>query len=84
MNNLQEAILELHKINNTHCFECLGRLNENITKIIKLLQEHPSYKDQQLNTKVIDTLEFIALQCSENDDLLSYIRKKIAYFKENK
>ena len=40
MNNLQEAILELHKLNNTHCFGCLGRLNENITKIIKLLQKH--------------------------------------------
>jgi len=39
MNNLQKAILELHKINNTHCFECLGELNVNITRITKLLKD---------------------------------------------
>ena len=43
---------ELHKIKDTHCFEYLGELNENITKIVKLLQEYEQSCKHKLDIAV--------------------------------
>jgi len=75
MNILQEAILELHKINNTHCFECLGELNVNITKIIKLLQEHEQ-KNESCKHKIDITVK--ALEEIANGHLQEQISEMIA------